>query len=182
MQQLIVRPAITAIISSVLWIATYLLAGTWRILEIKPDENILGFFIGGMVFVDAGIAAAILAKVWLEWIEVRNSLRAETDEERDEKTFSKYADERLPVTIKAAIVILFVLLLGGFFLAPISSPILGVFVTFAITFGLVFYWEVLLDFDDYWSGVWNVDIRDVPDNWKWAKKNKKRVMQGLGYN
>jgi|GEM_PF-4619421 hypothetical protein len=177
---LIIRPAIAAAITALLWLGSQHLFGLQRIRLMKPDENILGFFITTMIFVATGIAAAILGKVWLEWVEVRNSLRGETDSDKDEGAFSKYADERLAPTIKSSLLILLALLMAGFFFAPISYWLFGIFVTGGLAFGIGFYWEVLLDFDNYWTGVWNVDILLVPNTWKWAKGNKLRVMKELG--
>lgn len=176
--QLIKRPILLAILAIILWLAAHQLGGVEQKELLKADETIMtSGFITTLTVIVALLAAAVFTKVWTEWSEVRNSLK----EEKSEKTFNKYVDERIPPTVKSAIIILFFSLLGAFYILSVASIVTGVYMVGSITFALSFYWEVLMDLDDYWTGAWNIDIRDVPDEWEWAEKNKKRIMRKLGY-
>lgn len=174
---LIRRPFVFTVVAVALWLLVQQLGGLDKPELIKQDETIMtsGFITALSLFI-ALLASGVFLKVWSEWIEVRNAIRST---KQDEEIFMRYADERLPSTVKAAIIILFVFLLGAFFILHIASVVTGIYITFGITFALTFYWEVIMDFDDYWTGEWNIDIRMVPDDWEWAKKNKARILSRL---
>jgi hypothetical protein len=140
---------------------------------LKADEAVLvsGFFTPMTVLI-ALLAAAVFTKVWSEWMEVRNAVKGE---KKDEEAFMKYVDERIPPTVKAALLILFGALLGAFFLLHIQSLVVGSYIIFALTFALAFYWEVIMDLDDYWTGVWNIRLDDVPEAWAWSKTRKEEI-------
>ena len=174
--QLIKRPLLTSFLLTILWLITRRLGSVDQLSLIKADETILtsGFITALTVFV-ALISAAVFQKVWSEWGDVRNSIL-----DHDEKAFNKYADERVPTTVKAALFILFLALLGAFFILQISSVIVGIYIVSSMVFAISFYWEVIMDLDDYWTGAWNIDINLVPDEWEWAREHKAEIIAKLG--
>lgn len=167
---LIRRPLVLAVVVTILWLLVRQMGGVDDPAKIKADETIMtsGFITSLTVFI-ALLSAAVFQKTWTEWTEVRNAVKGP---EKDEKAFMRYVDERIPPTVKAAMIVLYVGLLGSFFILSNASLVAGIYMIFAITFALAFYWEVIEDLDEYWNGEWNISLDDVPDEWEWSRKNK----------
>jgi hypothetical protein len=59
------------------------------------------------------------------------------------------------------------LLLGAFFFMHFKSLLNGVYTIFAISLGLALNWNVIMDLDDPFTGLWNVEI---PNDWARFKR------------
>src|SRR3990167_3398276 len=97
--QLIKRPVLFSSLVTILWLIVRQLGSIDQPSLVKADETILtsGFITALTVFV-ALLSAAIFQKVWGEWTEIRNAIF-----DKNEKAFSKYANERVPTTVKYAL-------------------------------------------------------------------------------
>ena len=107
-------------------------------------------------------AGLVASTVWGEWKGIIAAIDA-----KDENAFIRLKDQRLSPHIKLLIMVLSgVWLFPIFFLLSYKVVAIGVFATFAITLILVIYWEVINDLDDYFTGVWNIDIKKLPKEWR----------------
>jgi hypothetical protein len=153
---LFLKPIIVALSVTVIWYFLY----SFGILPQKVFDasvmssgttTVLGIFY-------ALVAAFVLSTVWRQFISVEEAIKL-----RNKKEFIKHKDKRIPLPIKFLLVVFSLLLLGAFFVMHFESKINGIYSIFAITLGLTLNWSVIMDLDDPFSGVWNVDM---PPSWR----------------
>ena len=119
------------------------------------DETALSATITTLGLIYWLVAAAALVNVWSQWIETEDaSLKG------DKKKFWELAERRMPQPVKAALLLISLLLWMAFFFMPFGSVWAGTFTVFSITVALTFIWEIVVDLDNPLDGVWRV--KNIP--------------------
>lgn len=160
--KLLLKPLVLAVAVALTWILynKYIILGAKDLL--KADETIMSSAIVPIIGIGYVIFAGLVAStVWTEWKGMIAAIDAV-----DENAFIRLKDQRLSPHVKLLIVVLSVLwLFPIFFLFSYKALVTGVFATFSITLILGIYWEVINDLDDYFTGVWNIDLNKLPKEW-----------------
>lgn len=107
------------------------------------------------------IAGLLLQKVILEWFELEHAARTE-----NKPKFLEYVHRQLPTTVYMLLWIISSAPIGAFFLVSFSSLVTGSFSIIVITFVITTVNATITDLDDYFSGVWNIDINTLPKEWR----------------
>lgn len=150
-----------SIIVTLLWVAYQLIPGARD--RFKADETIMASAIVPIIGIGYVIFVSLVAStVWNEWKGILMAI-----ETKNEQDFVRLKDQRLSPHIKLLIKVLSVLLLLPiFFFFSYKSLAVGTYTIFSITLILAAYWEIISDLDDYFSGVWNIDINKLPKEWR----------------
>jgi hypothetical protein len=160
----LIIPTILALLSTSFW---YLLHHQ-QIIPIAPDADI-DYMSSGVISV-LGIFYAvasgfIIATVWKQFVFVEEAIKVGSKEE-----FIRHKDKRIPNTIKIMFVIYSCILLLAFYMTHVSTSTIGIFSIFSITYCLVLNYQIMIDLDDPFSGLW---IVDVPKQWKHLIKHER---------
>ena len=107
------------------------------------------------------LAAFTTANVWSQWVAVEEAVKT-----GDRQKFVQNKDKRIPETLKLLLLMFSVFLVVGFFLLYFKNPLPGGFSIFAVTMAVSAVWTVIMDLDDPFTGVWNVQI---PEEWREEK-------------
>lgn len=139
----------------------YFLIKSWLDPLISGDEGAMSS--GTIAFL--GIAYSILAgflfvNVWQQWNLVNEAC---TPGALDKKKFDENKNKRIPETVKSLWLIFSVIMIASFFCLYFKNALPAMLTIFAVTFVINVYWEVVLDLDDPFTGVWKVT---VPGEWK----------------
>ena len=159
--KLLWKPLVVSILVVLGWVGYRLLLGSLD--SLKADEAIMAGAIVPIIGIGYVIFAGLVAStVWGEWKGIVAAIDA-----KDEEAFIRLKDQRLSPHVKLLVGVFSGLLLFPIFsLLPYKAIATGGFANFAITFILLIYWEVINDLDDYFSGVWNIDITKLPEVWR----------------
>jgi hypothetical protein len=103
-------------------------------------------------------AAFILSTVWEQFLHVQDAVRM-----RDKHQFLKHKDKRIPLPIKVLLFLFSAMLLGAVVILPFHSVVNGIYSVFTVSLAIAINWGVIMDLDDPFEGIWNVEI---PKEWK----------------
>lgn len=159
--KLFLKPAALALLVGLLWTGYRILFGEMEAL--KADEAIMASAVVPIIGIGYVIFAGLIAStVWGEWKGMLAAIEA-----KDEDAFVRLKDQRLSPHVKMLIRVFSGLLLFPiFFLFSYKNLVMGIFTTFGIMFMLLIYWEIINDLDDYFSGVWNINVNKIPEEWR----------------
>jgi hypothetical protein len=150
-----IQPLAVAIIITIIWYFMFT-----NNLFPKRDADV-GVMSSGTISVlgilYALVAAFVLTTVWREFVAVQEAIKL-----RHKHDFFKHKDKRVPLPIKVLLLIFSLLLLGAFFIIHYNTVIIGMYSILSISIGLALNWAVIMDLDDPFEGIWNVE---VPKHW-----------------
>lgn len=153
--KLLIIPILVASACTGLWLLLRLFLGQY----LSGDEGAMtsgtiAFF--GIVY---GIfATLLLVTVWNQWNAVEDAVNT-----KDRKEFDRMAEKRIPPTVKVLLFALSVLPVAAFFLTSFQHGPTGAFSIFGPSLIVAGVWAVIMDLDDPFEGVWNVE---VPEEWR----------------
>ncbi len=158
--RILIKPLIFSVVVVLIWyFINYLFGSSFFLSNLKLDEGIMAsgtIAILGIFY--ALLTAFVFTTVWQQWVAIEESIKTKNKEE-----FIKHKDKRIPFTVKLLVFLFSVFLILAFFLISFKNIITGVFSIFVISFILFIYWQVILDLDDPFTGIWNVN---VPKEWQ----------------
>lgn len=153
--KLIGKPLGIALVCTALWLVLRLWLGTY----LSGDEGVMaGATIAFLAIAYALFAGFLFVTVWGQWNAVEDAVRTKNLEK-----FTELKDKRIPPTVKFLLVIFSALLVGAFFLLSFQHLLTGSFAIFSVSLVVSLYWAVIMDLDDPFNGIWNVE---VPSDWK----------------
>lgn len=173
--KLLVNPFIFGVFCTAIWHFVQAAGGFPQAELRKADAGIMSSGVVTFLIFGYGLfAVSMFSQAWSDWRNVKKAVR-----KKDEELFNEHVDEHIPTPAKLLLLVGECSLISAFFLAYFESSIDGYFAIFAVTFFVALVWEAIMDFNDYFTGVWNVDINEVPNDWAWAQKNKPKIMGKL---
>lgn len=156
--KLFVRPLLIALIATSLWLSLRYGVGQY----LNDDEGVLvSGTIAFLAVVYALLTGLTLVTVWGQWNTVQDALH-----KKDREAFDTMKTKRIPGTLKALLFLFSSLLLGAFWLVSFTHAVAGGYTIFAVSIVLAVAWEVIMDLDDPFEGVWNIDPKEIPEEWK----------------
>lgn len=168
--KLFIRPIVLSVLSTGIWIVLKIL-GLDQYIE--GDEGAMAS--GTIAFL--GIIYALLtafttATVWSQWLAVKKAVETykaakkagdETAMAQAHQKFILNKDKRIPGTLKLILLMFSIFAVLGFYLLYFRNPLPGGFAIFTATMAASGLWGLIMDLDDPFTGVWNVE---VPEEWK----------------
>jgi len=157
--KIFLKPLVLSVLGTGLWI----LLRTWGLDEyLQGDEGAIASGLVAFLAVAYALFAAFLfATVWSQWVAVEEAVRV-----KDRQKFDLHKDKRIPRTAKALLLLFSFFLVGAFYLLSFRHLATGGFSIFAVIMVIITYWQVILDLDDPFTGIWNVE---VPKEWREQK-------------
>ena len=155
--KLLTKPLVLSLASTGLWfLLRFIGLGDF----IQGDEG--GAMPSGTIaflgVIYALLAAFTTANVWSQWVVVEEAVKT-----GDHQKFILNKDKRMPGTLKLLLLMFSIFLVVGFYLLYFKNPLPGGFSIFAVTMAVSAVWVVIMDLDDPFSGIWNVQ---VPEKWR----------------
>lgn len=159
--QLILVPFVISILMSLCWgIFHYFTASD--LVYLKQDEGLLVVVITIIGIGYVLFASSVDGIVWSEWKGMLSAIAI-----HDKKEFIRLKDQRMSPHVKALMFVFsFLLLVPLFFLTVYNTFVIGAFSIFAVMFILTAHWLIVRDLDDYFSGVWKIDVNSLPEDWR----------------
>jgi hypothetical protein len=160
----LIVPLILAVCSTSLW---YLLHHQ-KIIPIIPDADVDYMSSGVISILGIFYAVAsgfIISTVWRQFVYVEEAITVGSKEE-----FIRHKNKRIPNTIKIMFIIYSCILLFAFYITHVTTSSIGIFSIFSITYCLVLNFQIIIDLDDPFTGLW---IVKVPKHWQHLVKHDK---------
>ena len=149
--KLLIKPLVLSVVLAGLWILFRFLG-----LDnyIQGDEGtIASGTVAFLAVAYALFAGFLFVTVWSQWVAIEEAIR-----DMDLKKFNLHKDKRLPGTVKTLLLMFSILLVVAFFLLSFRHLLTGGFSIFVATLVVSTYWRVILDLDDPFTGIWNVNV------------------------
>ena len=137
---------------------------------IQGDEGAVASGLVAVVAVAYALYAGfIFVNVWSQWTTIEEAVKTykvATDEVTKDQAHQKFIlnkDKRIPKTAKILLFVFSLFLVVAVYLLYFQNSIPGGYAIFTVIMIVSTYWTVIMDLDDPFSGIWNVQ---VPEEWR----------------